>query len=424
MASLDARLIPLNAPEADADTEAGQGVRQTPNKMNSMMKKYGAYLPIPSWALCVVGALTLLSVYCLLTPASVPSYAPTITVLGVEDWHCLGNGQDCAKESKLTAAKIKLITPSKIDDPSLKEIVENLGVEESPKQIKSLDDFMKKNNVDLVTFGMAESKIAQMLKLRTGGWPLSAPMTSQGMLGSADFYRMEDKDQFQQTLKDTGLEDFTIKNYDASSLIICKDMPTPKSDATVADRCSLTQTVDYPLMIKPSQGRGAISKNHLYKKVDSAEELLKFFNTPLPEKGGKTFLFLSPADFTLQEWVVSKYEDSFHFVYSEDHGGFLKVKITRDEYKTDDAVAHHNPERTRTTLERDDIPPFLMTKFGQFLKMMQYRGIGCFDMKYRNSDLSKPMVMEMNPRICGSQPDFPDYGDWFRTWARLYVVKE
>eukprot|EP00820_Chromera_velia_P026348 Cvel_10298.t1-p1 / transcript=Cvel_10298.t1 / gene=Cvel_10298 / organism=Chromera_velia_CCMP2878 / gene_product=hypothetical protein / transcript_product=hypothetical protein / location=Cvel_scaffold618:25925-26431(-) / protein_length=169 / sequence_SO=supercontig / SO=protein_coding / is_pseudo=false len=168
---------------------------------------------------------------------------------------------------------------------------------------------------------------------------------------------------------------------------------------------------------------GGTSHAYLYKKVDTPEALAEFFNTPI-ESGGGGFKFILPSDFTVQEWVTSKYEDSFHFLYSEEHGGFLHLKITRDEYTTDDAVAHHNPKRTRKTLERDSVPPEMIANFGKLLRNVHYRGIGCFDMKYRNSDLSKPMVMEMNPRVCGSMPHFRDYGVWMRAWTRLYVVKE
>uniref|UniRef100_A0A0G4GWA5 ATP-grasp domain-containing protein n=1 Tax=Chromera velia CCMP2878 TaxID=1169474 RepID=A0A0G4GWA5_9ALVE len=388
MASQEARVVPLNP---QADPEAGL---QGEENQNATKKGFSG-----SWVVYVIGAFALLSAVCICSaffsfPSScdIFSSCATITVLSVKKWHYAG-WQKC--DAILKNAKVNLITSEDIEDPTLKEALLNLGAESSSADLKMLNAFIKENDVDLITFGMEEGKIGPMLDLKKKGWPLAAPMTSQGLSSSEDFYKLEDKIQLQQTLEENGLGDYTIKSYDANTIVTCPDTPPASSPDPTPGRCSPAKDgpadLDFPLMVKPVQGVGGAYKKALYRK----------------------------------DWVVSKFEDSFHFVYSEDHGGYLKVRVIRDEYKTDDAVAHYKPERKRTTLDDPaEFPPGMKDAFESFLKKMHYRGIGCFDLKYKNSDFSKPRVMELNPRICGSMNNFEDYGSWFRTWARLYVAKD
>uniref|UniRef100_A0A0G4F5I0 ATP-grasp domain-containing protein n=1 Tax=Chromera velia CCMP2878 TaxID=1169474 RepID=A0A0G4F5I0_9ALVE len=355
------------------------------------------------------------------TTPPAPILPAPISVLAAQKWY----GQDLGGEEKFKAANIQLTTSDDIADEEVKDALLNLGPAVSSEALVKLDAFIKEKQIDLVTFGMAEWRIEPMVQLKAKGWPLSVLMTSQGMENEADLVRVVDKEHFQQTLKETGLEDYTIPNYDPDSLLSCNQMSNTDTPDAVPDRCTLNEAgrsaVSYPIMVKPANGMGGAHKEKLYKKVDSEEQLLDFFNRPI-EYGTGSYTFLNPSDFTLQEWVMSKYEDSFHFVYSDDHGGFLQMKITRDEYNTENAVAHHKPERKRSTLEHDSIPPAMIANFEKLLRKVHYRGLGCFDIKYKKSDLDKPMVMEMNPRLCASMSFFDDYGAWFRTWAGLYLV--
>uniref|UniRef100_A0A0G4FRH2 ATP-grasp domain-containing protein n=1 Tax=Chromera velia CCMP2878 TaxID=1169474 RepID=A0A0G4FRH2_9ALVE len=430
-----ARVEPLNpdpeAANAEAEAEAPQSGHGRLSKTLTATKNHCLFtLPVPLWVLYLVLAVVLFLVlralfYWIMVSSGISAYAPTISILGINYWH----GQWEMGDSKLKSAKLKLTTSKDIKDEGVKNALLNLGPDSSKQDLERLDSYIKKNKIDVVTFGMSEWKIEPLLKLYAKGWPLSAPLTNQGMSNEAGLLRVVDKDNFQQTMKDNGLESYTIPSYKAASLVTCKELATPESADPVSDRCQIDEDAVtkegavFPLFVKPVQGAGGTSHAELYKKVDTREALAEFFNTPVKTSNGG-YKFILPSDFTVQEWVTSKYEDSFHFVYSEEHGGFLKLKITRDEYQSDDAVAHHNPTRKRTTLERDFVPKQMVENFGKLLRAVNYRGIGCFDMKYRNSDLSQPMVMEMNPRICGSQPHFHDYGAWVRAWTRLYVVKE
>uniref|UniRef100_A0A0G4H1J9 ATP-grasp domain-containing protein n=1 Tax=Chromera velia CCMP2878 TaxID=1169474 RepID=A0A0G4H1J9_9ALVE len=430
--SESSRIVPLNPPadpvQAEAhDPEAGES--QTQEKCLPKTKRCCcSNVAVPTWALFLALSVVIIVavhaiILSLFTPKEISSYTPTISVLSVESWHQQGSFGD----TKFKQSKLKLTAPEDIQDESLRNTLSSLGPESPTEDLKKLDNFIKENQIDVVTFAMAESKIGPMLELRAKGWPLSVPMTSQGMSSKADLVRLVDKDSFQQTLKETGLEQYTIPSYSAPDLVNCKELPTTDKPEPVTDRCVINEAtkeaIEYPLIVKPASARGGTHRGHLYKKVDNAEELREFFNTPAKESSNDVFTFLSPSEFTIQEFVKSKYEDSFHFVYSEEHGGFLHMKITRDRYGSEDAVAHHAPLRIRTTLERKYVPQELIENFGKLLRAVHYRGIGCFDLKYKNSDLSKPMVMEMNPRVCGSQPYFNDYGAWFRTWTQLHLIK-
>jgi hypothetical protein len=160
---------------------------------------------------------------------------------------------------------------------------------------------------------------------------------------------------------------------------------------------------DFPIMIKPSQGVGGTHVKSGYKIAWNENDFEGEFK--------------DDTKYMYSEFIPGKIEAALHFVFA--NGKFIRTKMTEKQCKKEHGIDHKGD--CNGTEEAKMNEP-LKEKARAILTKMDYRGIGCFDIKYKNSDRSKPKILELNARICGSMRDFDDYGNWIRDWSLISLT--
>ena len=131
------------------------------------------------------------------------------------------------------------------------------------------------------------------------------------------------------------------------------------------------------------------------------------------------------------KFISGKIEAALHFVFA--NGKFLRMKMTEKLCKKEHGIDHDGDCEEAKEAEMNKS---LAEKVRTILTKMDYRGIGCFDIKYKNSDRSKPKILEvffarqyknfshveLNARPCGSMIHFDDYGSWIRDWSLISLT--
>ncbi|CAD7932400.1 unnamed protein product [Amoebophrya sp. A25] len=196
-----------------------------------------------------------------------------------------------------------------------------------------------------------------------------------------------------------------------------------------------------PWMVKPVSGSGGMLVTHLYKRATSPDQV-----TQLLRDNPK-------VNFIASEFLKSSVEDSVHFVFdsattgvmeedkdeatetrdrsdsSSDNysstkgaasdGTYLHVRQHRGyaEGGSENVISHHGGFAVNSV--QLDPDPSLLSKVKKILQALNYKGLGCVDLKYKNNDLRRPVLLEINPRTCGAMMWFHDYGEWIRSWALI-----
>lgn len=251
-------------------------------------------------------------------------------------------------------------------------------VDDFPTDIstESLEKKIKEHDADLVSLGYGEWKANDVLDLN-----LSVPIMKN----------VKDWKTFDMISSKKGLNDFCSK--------LGFGYLFPKKFEKIEDISS----EDFPIMIKPSQGVGGTHKKDSYKIAWNKNDF----------KGE----FKDNTKYMYSEFISGKIEASLHFVFA--NGKFIRTKMTEKQCKKEHGIDHEGDCKGAKEAEMNKS---LAEKLRTILTKMDYRGIGCFDIKYRNSDRSKPKILELNARPCGSMIHFGDYGSWIRDWSLISLA--
>jgi len=254
---------------------------------------------------------------------------------------------------------------------------------------KEIEKKIKENDIFRICANPEEGSMHKLIQMKE----FSIPKMDNG-LTEETFKKVAYKDQFIKFLRD--FEDIDIKNV------------APKMYSY--DEIINSQFKEFPIMVKLKNWYGAErTDNEKYLCAKKKNDITKFFANSE----------IDPTDYVFSEFIESTTEDSFHFVYSNKR--FIRFRQTRKLSDQKFGITHFDGDfHSHHIVSDDNINPDIQEKLQKVLEKVNYRGIGCIDVKYRNDDFKDPVFLELNPRICGSmQTLFDNYGDWVRDWALL-----
>ena len=249
--------------------------------------------------------------------------------------------------------------------------------------VEAINGFVRSENIFKITLDTAEAEFGKLISHKDD---YVVPVHTNN-LDLSTFATIVDKDKFTAWIRDqVGLADLVPRTYGSRSEVV------------------------FPAMLKPLVGTVDVERRELYAMVEKEKDLDDFLTKHNGEIG---------VDFSCSEFVKSRMEDSIHFVFADEK--FIRLRQHRRWATSSDIqIAHHHGAfGSAEFLELSEQNP-LVQQLARILTSLRYRGIGCFDLKYSGGEMSRPKILELNPRICGTMTKFDDFGRWARDWVLLH----